>query len=69
MDDKWRQHLCVSLFQGEEGEQGMLGEVGAQGLPVKYFTVSFFSHTLYLHFIPLLTVKHVNMGCVSLSIR
>lgn len=29
----------VLLFWGEEGDQGGLGEVGAQGPPVKYFSV------------------------------
>ncbi len=40
MDEKLvSRYLGCVLFQGEEGEQGLLGEVGAQGLPVKYFTI------------------------------
>lgn len=29
--------VCLLLSQGEEGDQGPSGEVGAQGPPVKYF--------------------------------
>jgi len=29
--------VSILLSQGEEGDQGPIGEVGAQGPPVKYF--------------------------------
>lgn len=35
------------LSQGEEGDQGPSGEVGAQGPPVKYFLLNSVIHLLY----------------------
>lgn len=35
------------LSQGEEGDQGPSGEVGAQGPPVKYFLLNSVTHLLY----------------------
>lgn len=44
--------VFLLLSQGEEGDQGPSGEVGAQGPPVKYFLLKCysFSSKLYIFF-------------------
>lgn len=36
-------NVFLLLSQGEEGDQGPIGEVGAQGPPVKYFLLKCYS--------------------------
>lgn len=44
----WISYRCILLLsQGEEGDQGPSGEVGAQGPPVKYFLLNNVTHLLY----------------------
>lgn len=56
----WITYRCIPFaLQGEEGDQGPIGEVGAQGPPVKYFLLNSVTHLLYYVIFFLIVRKQV----------